>query len=1382
MAEVKNAFIKSKMNKDLDARLIPQGEYRDAVNIQVSKSEGDDVGALENVLGNKSIADFNIANGGTNVGECIGTFVDEFNSIVYLFFTDYTDLYTDNISTYSTTAKNFIFSFNTRNNVIVKLVEGSFLNFSTNRPIIGVNLLENLLFFTDNRNQPRKINIQLAIDEGITYYNTEDKISVAKYNPYQAIEVIKETSPGSGIYETTMKDRFSEFIPLNQGSGNVTNPYWAGEDSGGNPNFAGDPQYLEDKFVRFSYRFKFVDGEYSIFAPFTQECFIPKQDGYFLSGDESQTVISTVVQFMENKVNQIDLQIPLPTGKSTLNSNFQITEIDILYKESDSLATQIVETIQVVGNPLFTGTDTTFEYSYLSTKPYRTLPEAELIRVYDKIPVKALGQEVISNRVVYSNFQDKHTPPPAIDYQVSATPKYGNAETYTSLSQIEYPNHSVKQNRNYQVGIVLADKYGRQSTTLLSNNTDASSETFKADTVYLPYENSNNSVTFPGDSLKVQFNTLLTGNGFDKDELTGIPGLYNGDPNNPLYNPLGWYTYKIVVKQLEQEYYNVYLPSAMKGEPYWFNGNPPTPTPTLPRDQNASYVILLNDNINKVPRDLNEVGAQDRQFRSSVRLFGRVENTVGAFSNIGNAQFFPGRNDFTVNQIEDLFDAFDTAGFIGENSNSGDVIPITSSFNPYYAFLRSESNPFMAEFVTSQTPDDQFGVINEGWNQQNPPTTIYEVFNNLAVLETAPTVSRLDIFWESSTTGLISVLNTAIDAGGGGSAGIGNFISTLTEATSPGDVVVDNFFFTDLVGNPLTPNPTTVTLVRQYNNATGTDVTKFNLVDNGDGTYDITVQAGEYFYYGTNGTTYALEFNVDGGSPNFTRTISIGNVAPSITNTPTTIAATKGQVNILTPITGVNGSNPAGGQSTIGLTYSITSQSGSGNFIISGSNVTNNDSTAEGTGTFTLQVTDAGGAIGSTTFTVNFTAPAVPSNFSDDSMFITMRDGEGASLYFASNANGISTGATTVVNSGTTNNYMQGFSSLTNLNSTVTNDLCTPGSNYTGQYTNKSSSGGLTQGTFYVIIWTSNGYQCTAGTPNGVTSVTSELNQRFAIQYRANSSSSWQAANDLNGDSIQYNGGTYRIEPITSSTYSKDGMVNTTNTSTSFGTNGIGINATIFTDKIAVTNGNSARVFAFDNIGDYRFLLGNLAGGGGVEHPFPYDQPPVTITPPFGLNGSLDCNNSNLGLYSYIITGDFYNPGGFGPTLVREIAPEFSTYGSVYKYRISSTGSATPVTNPDIDSTTFPNPPSGFTDIYAAEPFAKYVTQFYTDVNLTTKFTATNNYYYYFCRLEYIDPESLAFPVQFASSYESNKGGVYQTRLNSTGLNIDSTPIISLYT
>ena len=53
MAEVKNAFIKSKMNKDLDARLLPSGEYRDAQNVAISRSEGPNVGALETILGNE---------------------------------------------------------------------------------------------------------------------------------------------------------------------------------------------------------------------------------------------------------------------------------------------------------------------------------------------------------------------------------------------------------------------------------------------------------------------------------------------------------------------------------------------------------------------------------------------------------------------------------------------------------------------------------------------------------------------------------------------------------------------------------------------------------------------------------------------------------------------------------------------------------------------------------------------------------------------------------------------------------------------------------------------------------------------------------------------------------------------------------------------------------------------------------------------------------------------------------------------------------------------------------------------------------------------------------------------------------------------------------
>ena len=75
MAEVKNAFVKSKMNKDLDDRLLPQGEYRDAVNVQVSRSESSDVGALENVLGNTQLEDFSVLTGINDIS-CIGFFAD----------------------------------------------------------------------------------------------------------------------------------------------------------------------------------------------------------------------------------------------------------------------------------------------------------------------------------------------------------------------------------------------------------------------------------------------------------------------------------------------------------------------------------------------------------------------------------------------------------------------------------------------------------------------------------------------------------------------------------------------------------------------------------------------------------------------------------------------------------------------------------------------------------------------------------------------------------------------------------------------------------------------------------------------------------------------------------------------------------------------------------------------------------------------------------------------------------------------------------------------------------------------------------------------------------------------------------------------------------
>ena len=53
MAELTHNFTSGKMNKDLDERLVPNGEYRDSLNLEIATSESSNVGSLQTVLGNQ---------------------------------------------------------------------------------------------------------------------------------------------------------------------------------------------------------------------------------------------------------------------------------------------------------------------------------------------------------------------------------------------------------------------------------------------------------------------------------------------------------------------------------------------------------------------------------------------------------------------------------------------------------------------------------------------------------------------------------------------------------------------------------------------------------------------------------------------------------------------------------------------------------------------------------------------------------------------------------------------------------------------------------------------------------------------------------------------------------------------------------------------------------------------------------------------------------------------------------------------------------------------------------------------------------------------------------------------------------------------------------
>ena len=94
MPEIKHNFTGGKMNKDLDERLVPNGEYRDAMNIQVSTSEGSDVGTVQNILGNSLVGGQGNISGDTH---CVGSIADEKNDKLYWFITNKTPWVWDGI-------------------------------------------------------------------------------------------------------------------------------------------------------------------------------------------------------------------------------------------------------------------------------------------------------------------------------------------------------------------------------------------------------------------------------------------------------------------------------------------------------------------------------------------------------------------------------------------------------------------------------------------------------------------------------------------------------------------------------------------------------------------------------------------------------------------------------------------------------------------------------------------------------------------------------------------------------------------------------------------------------------------------------------------------------------------------------------------------------------------------------------------------------------------------------------------------------------------------------------------------------------------------------------------------------------------------------------
>ena len=216
------------------------------------------------------------------------------------------------------------------------------------------------------------------------------------------------------------------------------------------------------------------------------------------------------------------------------------------------------------------------------------------------------------------------------------------------------------------------------------------------------------------------------------------------------------------------------------------------PGSSNPDEDSIAQAVLINDNINKVPRDLSEVGPDQKQYGSSVRLFGRV-TPQRANTDTNNEQWNPNISSDQVSKIATAQDS----GYDPQN--------------PIVGMYKSESNPLIAT-ISSLAPSgsaETFGRL---------PIASGNIGQNLSIYETNPTISLLDIFWESSTAGLISDLNSEALNSFSGVFGIDSssysftFNESFFASVSTPFNVTGNFRFINTNGPiPSTPSTTIVT-------------------------------------------------------------------------------------------------------------------------------------------------------------------------------------------------------------------------------------------------------------------------------------------------------------------------------------------------------------------------------------------------------------------------------------------------------------------------------------------------------------------------------------------------------------------------------------------
>jgi len=223
-------------------------------------------------------------------------------------------------------------------------------------------------------------------------------------------------------------------------------------------NYAVDTHFdteklFEFKFPRFSYRYKYRDGEISTYAPFTSVAFRPGNFDYHPTKGYNLG--------MTNIANELVVK-----GFVTQDIPDDVIAIDLLYKEDASPNVYVIDTVkpndQIPIGSNFNNWDNN-TYRIVSDTIHSAVASNQLLRQWDNVPRKALSQEVTGNRIIYGNYLQNY------DLTINNKDFYPEFLHHITGSKGVPSIRSVKSLRDYQLGVVFTDKYGRE-TPVISNS------------------------------------------------------------------------------------------------------------------------------------------------------------------------------------------------------------------------------------------------------------------------------------------------------------------------------------------------------------------------------------------------------------------------------------------------------------------------------------------------------------------------------------------------------------------------------------------------------------------------------------------------------------------------------------------------------------------------------------------------------------------------------------------------------------------------------------------------------------------------------------------------------------------------------------------------